>query len=411
MNKKLKKLFLPILIVVLALILSGCGDEGITVPVSVPVRGVPEISPIPTPIIFAPQALERIGTRCTNPDRNCLEAWNGTKLVGYSNDGVAETWRIDSTTGKPTFLGETDLSGGITSTVGLVTFTEGIIVSPTHQAITTTVAATIRGYLGSTVNVLEVQSYDQTTRFAVSPGGQVTVTGDITTGGLTVDTTTLVVDSTNNRVGVGTNEPATDVEIRTSDAAAELRLWAHDDSVGGSDVYIQLGHKVNGANPDNEWYMGLDASDKSFSIGYGAGAWGIPGDANVLTFPIDGSAHLNNSLQVTNSITATTWVSVGTFLKLSAPVLEQTITDGTEDIAPAGSYHEIGAGGSVANTMKVSGYSQGDYVMIVNVTAQTITITDTGTTKLASSYGMTVDDSLTLLFDGTNWVEIARSVN
>ncbi|MGB0729867.1 MAG: hypothetical protein ACPGT1_08505, partial [Ilumatobacteraceae bacterium] len=40
-----------------------------------------------------------------------------------------------------------------------------------------------------------------------------TVSGTVTAGGLTVDTDTLHVDATNNRVGVGTTTPSTDLEV------------------------------------------------------------------------------------------------------------------------------------------------------------------------------------------------------
>ncbi len=250
-----------------------------------------------------------------------------------------------------------------------------------------------------------------TARYLLSHTLPITSGDAVHTGSLAVDTTTLVVDDANNRVGFGTASPATDVEIRTSDAAAELRLWSHDDSVGGSDVYIQLGHKVNGALPDNEWYMGLDASDQSFSIGYGAGTWGIPGDDNVLTFPIDGSAHLNNSLQVTNSITATTWVSVGTFLKIGVSGSPQSISNGTGDILPTGSYHQITSGATAGNTLSTSGFTKGDYVIIENVGGNTITISDTGTTALSSDFPMTQGDILTLLFNGTDWKQMSKADN
>ena len=101
----------------------------------------------------------------------------------------------------------------------------------------------------------------------------------------------------------------------------------------------------------------------------------------------------------------------GSHLTLEGSPVAQTITDGTEDIAPTTSYHLLTAGGAVANTMSVSGYSKGDVVILVNEAAQTITITDTGTTMLSATYGMAQYDTLSLLFDGTNWLETGRSNN
>ena len=48
--------------------------------------------------------------------------------------------------------------------------------------------------------------YDGSQKFVTQPNG-IDVTGTVTADGLTVDTDTLHVDSTNNRVGIGTNSP------------------------------------------------------------------------------------------------------------------------------------------------------------------------------------------------------------
>jgi hypothetical protein len=64
---------------------------------------------------------------------------------------------------------------------------------------------------------------------AVGPSGNnIVVPGSATiTGDLTVDTSTLKVDSANNRVGIGTATPATDLHIQSAGtASAEVRLAA-----------------------------------------------------------------------------------------------------------------------------------------------------------------------------------------
>ena len=47
----------------------------------------------------------------------------------------------------------------------------------------------------------------------LNPSGNVDVTGTVTADGLTVDTDTLVVDATNNRVGIGTSSPSNNLEV------------------------------------------------------------------------------------------------------------------------------------------------------------------------------------------------------
>lgn len=40
-----------------------------------------------------------------------------------------------------------------------------------------------------------------------------------------------------------------------------------------------------------------------------------------------------------------------------------------------------------------------------------LTVTDTGNKKLTAAFVTTADDSLSLVYDGTNWYEKSRSVN
>ena len=55
--------------------------------------------------------------------------------------------------------------------------------------------------------------HDNAVKLATSSAG-VTVTGTVVADGLTVDTSTLVVDSTNNRVGIGTSSPASLLSVQ-----------------------------------------------------------------------------------------------------------------------------------------------------------------------------------------------------
>jgi hypothetical protein len=49
--------------------------------------------------------------------------------------------------------------------------------------------------------------------------------------------------------------------------------------------------------------------------------------------------------------------------------------------------------------------------MIVLIFAAALTVTDGGNLRLAGNFTTTADDTLTLTCDGTNWFEMARSVN
>jgi hypothetical protein len=76
---------------------------------------------------------------------------------------------------------------------------------------------------------------------AVGPSGNnIVVPGSATiTGDLTVDTSTLKVDSTNNRVGIGTANPITPLDVRGSGGTGALFLRTTDPTSAVSSAYIQ----------------------------------------------------------------------------------------------------------------------------------------------------------------------------
>lgn len=116
---------------------------------------------------------------------------------------------------------------------------------------------------------------------------------------------------------------------------------------------------------------------------------------------------VNEDASIGDDLTVTDDATVGGLLThLAADAI--TVTDGAA-FAPTGSYQPITAAGEVTPTMTVG--SAGQVVMIVNTSAQTINLADTGTAKLTAAFAMGQYDSLTLLSDGTNWIEIARADN
>ena len=114
------------------------------------------------------------------------------------------------------------------------------------------------------------------------------------------------------------------------------------------------------------------------------------------------------NLVSSSTIRSTTYIKVGTFHRLTEQTAISVTTDGAVD--PTGSYQQLTASGAV-QTSDVTCGSEGDIVMYANTVAQTITITDTGTLKMAGNFAMGQYDTLTLLSDGTNCLEIARANN
>lgn len=85
-----------------------------------------------------------------------------------------------------------------------------------------------------------------------------------------------------------------------------------------------------------------------------------------------------------------------------------TVTDGTP-FAATGTYQAIQAAGEVTPTITVG--TAGDVLVLINTSAQTINIADTGIQMLTADFAMGQYDTLTLLCDGTNWLELSRADN
>lgn len=89
----------------------------------------------------------------------------------------------------------------------------------------------------------------------------------------------------------------------------------------------------------------------------------------------------------------------------------QTLTFGSV-ITDVATFQPIGAAGAIG----LSGISTatsvaGDILILENVVNQAITISDTGTTMLSGNLTLGQYDTLGLVFDGTNWVELYTTNN
>jgi hypothetical protein len=115
---------------------------------------------------------------------------------------------------------------------------------------------------------------------------------------------------------------------------------------------------------------------------------------------------------VTNLVASGT-VEVGTSLTVGTTILQSaqdtlTVTDATA-FAPTGAYQPITAASEVTPTVTVA--DAGTVVMITNVATYTVNLADTGTAKLTAAAALGQYDTITLLSDGTNWIEVSRTDN
>lgn len=145
---------------------------------------------------------------------------------------------------------------------------------------------------------------------------------------------------------------------------------------------------------------------------------------------VDGATTLNSTLDVDGLVTAnggavvagqtssgavvastgafTTTLAVGTFGSFTAAT-GITVTAGCT-LTPLGTYQPIAAAGNLGFS-DIAADSAGRLLILTNTSDTSIVITDTSTTMLSGDITLTQYDTLTLISDGTNWLEVAHSTN
>lgn len=142
--------------------------------------------------------------------------------------------------------------------------------------------------------------------------------------------------------------------------------------------------------------VGFEVRDAGTPVARFADGGGLDVISGGVTVTDGGLALTDDDLDVADDLTIAkqTWI---------------TVTDNLE-IAPTGSYQPIAAAGAVG-TSSITAGSAGDLLILTNTGTNVVTITDTGTLKLSSDAALGQYDSLFLLSDGTNWVEIGEGAN
>ena len=126
--------------------------------------------------------------------------------------GVRNRFLYTATAGQTTFTtSDSNLALSYSDALYMDVYLNGVLLDPANDYTATSGTSVVLGASASAGDVLEVVVYDV---FSVFNN---TIDGNFEVGGnLTVDTNTLHVDSTNNRVGVGTTSPENPIEIETT---------------------------------------------------------------------------------------------------------------------------------------------------------------------------------------------------
>ena len=153
-----------------------------------------------------------------NTTANEMRVYDGANWIAASSAGTASLleYKYTATAGQTTFSGADDNSATLSySTANLIVTLNGIVLeNGTDYTATsgTSIVLTVGASAGDELNVIAFKSFTTADMVSATTGG--TFNGNVAVNGdLTVDTGTLKVDSTNNRVGIGTTSPSSPLHV------------------------------------------------------------------------------------------------------------------------------------------------------------------------------------------------------
>lgn len=280
------------------------------------------------------------------------------------------------------------------------------------------------------------------------PTSAVTLTDD-----LTVDTNVLHVDSTNNRVGIGTASPTAllDVVGSSNSNLAIFRTSSYTQCVIGADATSDGLFYLYDATATIGVSLRADSNDSyilngNFGFGTASPSSGGLGGRVVHISNTGGSASLRvdrSDAAITGTVSLTSGdITNGIFSTGSKPLIlyvnstecsrfdssgnlalskklnfgaGQTATIASGAITATKSYVVLAGEGATTDDLDtISGGTEGDIVVLRTTTGSyTITIKDgTGNLNLNGDFAMDSNkDIITLIYDGSSWDEISRSSN
>ena len=126
------------------------------------------------------------------------------------------------------------------------------------------------------------------------------------------------------------------------------------------------------------------------------------GTITAVTLAVSGAGTVDGNLSSGGDVQAAGFIRAAANTAIS---VTQDIT-----ITPTGSFHALTAAGNVSTGVIAAG-DPGDILILFNEANLTITISDTGTLKLSGNLALGQYDSVVLLSDGTNWIQLATTNN
>jgi hypothetical protein len=181
-----------------------------------------------------------------NSTANEMRVYDGANWIAATSAGNVSLilYEYTATAGQTTFSGSDDNSATLSYTVdNLQVVMNGVVLDPADFTATngTSVVLDSGATVGDQVNIYAFKSFTTADMVSKTAGGTfsgaVGFSGGIT-GDVSFDTNTLHVDSTNNRVGIGTTSPDTIAEIRGANPIVTIRDT--ETSSGSAEATLRL---------------------------------------------------------------------------------------------------------------------------------------------------------------------------
>lgn len=133
-------------------------------------------------------------------------------------------------------------------------------------------------------------------------------------------------------------------------------------------------------------------------------------DVNIQdTVRIEGAVTTGNDVTVGDDLTVTDLLVYGK-VRATKGVSQTLLADTT--ITNTYTYLPISAAGNIGTSaIATTTSTAGDILILENIANVSIVITDTGTTMLTGNITLGQYDTLGLMFDGTNWIQLYTSNN
>jgi hypothetical protein len=155
---------------------------------------------------------------------------------------------------------------------------------------------------------------------------------------------------------------------------------------------------------DTSAFTVADTSGNTVIAGSLAANGGIAVDTSAFTVAdSSGNTAIAGTLGVTGAATFNGKV-------VGAPSGWITLADGFT-LVPTATVQLVQSAGAVGGVVGTSGATAGQILYIVNKGSQNVVVTDTATCMLSGDLTLGQYDSLTMVFDGTNWIEVGTVNN